>query len=156
MAIMRAPKANGFLQDLAQFEVEVSSMNKMNLTVTINGTAYAVEVEKTGESASPLAKKSIPSPSVAMPVSVSKESIIEPTPTISDGDTKISAPMPGKVNKINVKAGDTVHTGDLLLILEAMKMMNEIASPVNGTIKSVNVQAGDSVKPGQILILLSV
>lgn len=133
-------------------------MNKMNLTITINGTAYAVEVEKTGESVSPLAKKSAPSPSIASPVSIAQEnkSPAEPEPQISDGDTKISAPMPGKVNKINVKPGDTVHTGDLLLILEAMKMMNEIASPVNGTIKSVNVQAGDSVKPGQILISLSV
>jgi glutaconyl-CoA/methylmalonyl-CoA decarboxylase subunit gamma len=133
-------------------------MNKMNLTVTINGTSYAVEVEKNGESASSPGKKSTPAPSIPMPVSIAKENknIVEPEPQLSAGDTKISAPMPGKVNKINVKAGDTVHTGDLLLILEAMKMMNEIASPVNGTIKSVNVQAGDSVKPGQILISLSV
>jgi len=130
-------------------------MNKMNLKITINGTAYDVEVEKIGESSSSPAPKSIPAPSIAIPVPAPKESTPQPAVQLSAGDTKISAPMPGKVNKVNVKTGDTVHTGDLLLILEAMKMMNEIASPVTGTIKSVSVQAGDNVKPGQILILLS-
>ena len=63
--------------------------------------------------------------------------------------------MPGKVSAIQVKVGDKVKPGDMLLILEAMKMMNEISAPVSGTVKSVNTAAGDNVKPGQILIVLS-
>jgi len=71
------------------------------------------------------------------------------------GDTTVPSPMPGKVNAIQVKPGDKVKPGDMLLILEAMKMMNEISSPISGTVKSVNTAAGDNVKPGQILIVLS-
>ena len=61
--------------------------------------------------------------------------------------------MPGKVSKIVAKAGDAVKKGDVVLMLEAMKMQNEIAAPVDGTVKSINVDVNENVKPGQIMLL---
>ena len=62
--------------------------------------------------------------------------------------------MPGKVSKIVAKAGDAVKKGDVVLILEAMKMQNEIAAPVDGTVKSINVDVNENVKPGQIMAVI--
>ena len=64
----------------------------------------------------------------------------------------IKAPMPGLIIDLKIKAGDTVNTGDALLILEAMKMENVLKSPSSATVRSVKVRKGDSVEKGQILI----
>lgn len=64
----------------------------------------------------------------------------------------VKAPMPGLIVDLRIQAGDTVQTGDALLVLEAMKMENILKSPGDGTIKSINVKKGDSVEKGQILI----
>ncbi len=66
----------------------------------------------------------------------------------------MTAPMPGSVSKIVAKEGQTVKKGDVVLMLEAMKMQNEIMAPVGGTVKSINVAAGESVKPGQIMAVI--
>lgn len=63
--------------------------------------------------------------------------------------------MPGKVSKVNKKAGDKVAKGECIMILEAMKMQNEIGSPTSGTIKSIHVNKGDNVKPGFIMVVIS-
>ena len=64
------------------------------------------------------------------------------------------APMPGKIVKLVASVGQAVNAGDTLLILEAMKMQNEIAAPCAGTVKSFSVNAGDSVKPGQAMVVV--
>ncbi|WP_019554020.1 biotin/lipoyl-containing protein [Propionispira raffinosivorans] len=131
-------------------------MNKMDLNITINGVSYAVEVEKTGGSSTvPLAPVT---PSiVAVPAAPVAAKALAPASEVAvlAGDTAIPAPMPGKVSKVNVKAGDQAKKGDVLLILEAMKMQNEISAPVDGTVKAVNISGGDNVKPGQVLVILS-
>ena len=66
----------------------------------------------------------------------------------------IRAPMPGRVVEVFVEAGDQVDTGDVVLILEAMKMENELRSPGKATVKSVNVKPGDSVAGNQLLVAL--
>ena len=73
---------------------------------------------------------------------------------VAAGDTPLTAPMPGKVSKIVAKAGDAVKKGDVVLMLEAMKMQNEIAAPVDGTVKSINVDVNENVKPGQIMAVI--
>lgn len=70
----------------------------------------------------------------------------------SAGANTVTAPMPGTIVKINVKAGDAVKKGDVFLVLEAMKMENDITSPADCTIASVNVSQGASVSTGDILI----
>ena len=113
-------------------------------TITVNGTAYEVEVEEAGvvASAPKAAPKAAPAPApkAAAPVAA--------------GATTVSAPMPGKVLSINVKAGDAVKAGDVLLILEAMKMQNEIMAPADGTVSDVRVSAGQTVATGDVMIVL--
>jgi glutaconyl-CoA decarboxylase len=62
--------------------------------------------------------------------------------------------MPGKVLSVNVKPGDKVEAGDVLLILEAMKMQNEIMAPEDGTVSDVRVSAGDTVATGDVMVVL--
>ena len=70
------------------------------------------------------------------------------------GSITVEAPMPGKVLSVNVKAGDKVEAGDVLLILEAMKMQNEIMAPEDGTVSDVRVSAGDTVATGDVMVVL--
>lgn len=133
-------------------------MNKMDLTITINGTSYSVEVEKTGGSIAPSAPRAaVASPVAAAPVAPPPPPKAAPQAApvpVSAGDTTIKAPMPGKVNKVNIKVGDKVTKGDVLMFLEAMKMQNEIAASVDGVIKVVNVSNDENVKPGQVLAVI--
>ncbi|MBR7073050.1 MAG: biotin/lipoyl-binding protein [Eubacterium sp.] len=116
-----------------------------NYTVTVNGVAYNVTVEEGASTPAPQPVQTVQAPSA--PVATVNNA--------SQGNIKIEAPMPGNVLDIKVKVGDTVSSGDSVLILEAMKMENEIVSPSDGTIASVNVNKGDSVEAGQLLITLS-
>ena len=116
--------------------------------VNVNGVAYTVEVAEEGVvAAAPVAAAPVAAPAPA-PVAA-------PAPAaVAAGDTPLTAPMPGKVSKIVAKAGDTVKKGDVVLMLEAMKMQNEIAAPVDGTVKSINVNVNENVKPGQIMAVI--
>ena len=68
----------------------------------------------------------------------------------SDGE--VHPLMPGGIIEVNVQAGDVVHEGDVLLVLEAMKMQNEVVAPVSGTVTEVNVRAGDNVDRGTLMV----
>ena len=74
---------------------------------------------------------------------------------MSAGSSTITAPMPGKVLDVKVSAGSVVKSGDLVLLLEAMKMENEIFAPADGTVADVRVRSGDSVNTGDVLVVLS-
>ncbi len=106
--------------------------------VNVNGTSYEVEVEEIKGEVQP-AKKEIPAPAAKAPAA----------PGAAD---TISAPMPGTVISINVKVGDSFKRGQVLLVLEAMKMENEILAPRDGRVVNVNAQKGSSVNSGDILI----
>ena len=71
------------------------------------------------------------------------------------GATKVTAPMPGTILGVKVNPGDSVKKGQVLLILEAMKMENEIVAPVDGTIATVNVSKGTSVNAGDLLVSMN-
>ena len=73
---------------------------------------------------------------------------------VAAGATTVSAPMPGKVLSVNVKVGDAVKAGDVLMILEAMKMQNEIMAPADGTVSDVRVSAGQTVGTGDVMIVM--
>ena len=105
-------------------------------TITVNGTAYEVEVEEAGvvASAPKAAPKAAPAPAAAPAPKAAPAPAPKAAAPVAAGATTVSAPMPGKVLSINVKAGDAVKSGDVLLILEAMKMQNEIMAPADGTI----------------------
>jgi len=117
------------------------TMKKYN--VTVNGTAYEVMVEEVTGGAAP-APAAAPAP-VTAPAPAAAPAVGE----------QISSPMPGTILKVNVAVGQAVKSGDVLMILEAMKMENEIMAPRNGTVTAVSVNEGAAVESGTLLCTLA-
>ena len=119
-------------------------------TITVNGVAYDVTVEEKNSgvvSAPKAVEKSAPvasAPVASAPQAAAKE-----------GNVAVSAPMPGKILAVKAKEGDSVKAGDVLLVLEAMKMENDIVAPQDGVVASINVRVGDSVESGAKLASLN-
>ena len=111
--------------------------------ITVNGTTYVVQVEEV--EAGSAQKTPAPMPKKAPSV---------PKPSVKAGSVSVKAPMPGNIIKINVKAGDSVKRGDVLCILEAMKMENEIFAPSDGTVASVEITQGATVATDAVLVTL--
>lgn len=123
-----------------------------NLIVTVNGVAYNVTVEEgTGAAAASAPVAAAPA---AAPVPAAAPAA-PAAPAGAAGSVTVTAPMPGNILDVKVKAGDSVKAGDTLLILEAMKMENEISAPQDGTIASVNVRKGDVVNSGDLLCTMN-
>lgn len=122
-----------------------------NYTITVNGNVYDVTVEEgasTGAVASaPVAPKAAPK---AAPAPAAK-----PAATGSAGSVKINAPMPGKIVAVKANVGDAVKKGQVVLVLEAMKMENDIVAPEDGTVASVNVAVGSAVEAGETIATLN-
>lgn len=129
-------------------------MKKYN--VTVNGVVYEVLVEEAGEAVSAPAPAAAPAPAVS-PVQATKAAPATPKKAASApaGATTINAPMPGTILKVNVSTGANVKKGDILCILEAMKMENEILAPNDGKVASVNVTNGQAVSTGDLLVSLN-
>ena len=122
-------------------------MKKFNITV--NGTAYEVEVEEVkAGGAAPVARPAAPVAAAPAPAPAA------PAAAAGAGETAVEAPMPGKVIKVVAAAGTAVKSGDVVIILEAMKMQNEICAPCDGTVKAVNVSAGQTVTAGQAMAII--
>lgn len=126
--------------------------------VTVNGIAYQVSVDEVGAFAAPVAVAPAPvAAPVAAPAPVAAAPVAAPAPVAAApvaGGTKINAPMPGTILDVRTAAGSTVKKGDILLILEAMKMENEILSPADGTVAQVLVGKGASVNSGDVLVVI--
>ena len=127
-----------------------------NYRITVNGTTYDVAVEETGASSAPVAAAPAAAPApVAAPAAAPAPA---PAPAAaasgSAGSVVVSAPMPGKILGVKTEVGKAVKKGEVLLILEAMKMENEIVAPQDGTVASINVQTGSQVEPGDTLVTL--
>ena len=123
-------------------------MKKYNIVV--NGTMYQVEVEEVG--GVPSAPKAAPAPAPAPAAAAPAPAPAAPAAPVAAGDKAIVAPMPGTVLDVRVSAGQAVKAGDILLILEAMKMENEILAPHDGTIDTVSVAKGSAVNSGDALV----
>ena len=108
--------------------------------VTVNGTVYEIELEELIGTA--------PAPAAASPAAPA------PAAAAPEGGEQVTAPMPGTILSINVAAGDTVKRGQVLMILEAMKMENEIMCPCDGKVVSVNTSKGSSVESGTLLCVI--
>lgn len=121
-----------------------------NYTITVNNTAYNVTVEEVGEFAN--------SPQSAVPVAPKASAPAPAAPTVAPGgagSVKVEAPMPGTILDVKVSVGDAVKSGDVLFVLEAMKMENDIVAPEDGTIASIDINKGDSVEAGQVIATLN-
>ncbi|MCE5285402.1 MAG: biotin/lipoyl-binding protein [Pelosinus sp.] len=127
-------------------------MKKFN--VKINGVAYEVEVDEV-KTAVAAVKAAAPAAAPAKPAAPAPAAAPAAKAEVGAGDTAVNAPMPGKIVKIITEVGKQVKAGDVLVVLEAMKMQNEITAPKAGVVKGINVTAGQGVKPGEVLVVLS-
>lgn len=133
----------------------------MKYKVTLNGKTYEVEVEKGKailldeyEALAP-APAQTAAPAVAAPVAPAPAPAAPAAPVnLADGET-VSAPMPGNIIRVDVKQGDTVKEGQILVILEAMKMENEIVAPKDGTVAQVVTSKGAVVDTGSPLVIIA-
>jgi biotin carboxyl carrier protein len=120
-------------------------MKKYNITV--NGTVYEVMVEEVSSNGAVSAAPVVAAPVAAAPVAA-------PAAAPAGGE-KVSAPMPGNILAVNVSNGQSVKSGDILFILEAMKMENEILAPCDGVVSAVSVTKGQSVETGALLCTIA-
>ena len=121
-----------------------------NYKVNVNGTEYKVSIELISETeaAAPVAA---PAPAAA-PAPVAAPAA--PAAAAPAGGEKVNAPMPGTILSVNVKVGDAVKKGQVLVVLEAMKMENEIMAPVDGTVTFVGVNQGATVESGSAICVI--
>ncbi|MCI8578519.1 MAG: biotin/lipoyl-binding protein [Lachnospiraceae bacterium] len=121
-----------------------------NYTITVNGNVYNVTVEEgtTAGVVQTAAPKAVPKVAAAPAAA--------PAPAAgAAGSVTVAAPMPGKILAVKASVGQAVKKGDVIMVLEAMKMENDIVAPQDGTIASVNAAVGDSVESGATLATMN-
>ena len=121
--------------------------------IKINDKEYMVEMEEIGAPAAPIAA-AVPAAAVAPAAPLAAAPVAEAAPApaappVSGNGTTMEAPMPGKVLKVLVKAGETVKENQPIIVLEAMKMENEIVAPKGGVLSAVYVNEGSAIDAGQ-------
>lgn len=131
----------------------------MKYKVTLNGKTYEVEVEHGKAVLLDEYEALAPAPSVSAPSApaIVPETSATPAPAplnLASGET-VSAPMPGNIIRVDVKEGDKVTSGQVLVILEAMKMENEIVAPKDGTVAQVVTSKGAVVETGSPLVVIA-
>ena len=127
----------------------------MKYKITLNGRTYEVEVE--AGKAMLLSEYEAVAPAAPGPVQAAAEPAAPAAaaaPAVTGAGEAVNAPMPGTILKVNVAPGQTVKEGDVLCILEAMKMENEIMAPKNGTVTQVLISKGSSVDTGAPLVVI--
>lgn len=129
-----------------------------NLKITVNGVAYDVQVEEMGTSSAPAAAPVAAAVPAAAPAPTPKAEapVAAPAPKAAPAaDAEVVAsPMPGSIVNVAVSVGQSVKKGDVLVVLEAMKMENEIMAAHDATVAAVHVNKGDSVESGTPLVSL--
>ncbi len=123
------------------YNVDIKEVANNNVKIEVNGTPYSVEIEREVKTTKTptIVRKQLPKTKAKAPVAASSLKTIK-------------APLPGNIFKINISEGDSVKKGDVLLIMEAMKMENNILAEHDGTIKSLKVKEGDAVLQNDILL----
>jgi len=141
------------------YEVEIEEVEGNIAKVNVNGIPFEVELQQPINAAKhpTIVKPKVeaPKPVAAAPVAApaAAQPAAQPAAPVGSGNA-VKAPLPGTINAINVKVGDTVAVGDIVLVLEAMKMQNNIESEYAGTVTAINVNQGDSVMEGATLLVI--
>ena len=128
-----------------QYNVTIGDINDNIAQVEVNGTSYKVELEK--------------APAVAPKTTVVRQAVAQTTvvnkPAVAGaGKSGVKSPLPGVILDIKVNVGDTVKKGQTIIILEAMKMENNINADKDGTVTAISVNKGDSVLEGSVLVTI--
>ena len=140
------------------YEVKIEDINESSTMarVNVNGTKYDVEIEG-GKAAATKKPQVVAVPQTATDISVTPKTPIATKPAAAPaagGGAKVTCPLPGTIISINVKEGDTVAAGQTVVVLEAMKMENNIDAERGGVVKQVLVQAGATVMEGDVLLVI--
>ena len=143
------------------YAVEIQDIEGNIANVTVNGIPFEVEMKqpvKAGKQKVKLSEerrvKSEESNSSSSATNASSATTTQPAAAAASGK-QVVAPLPGTINEIKVKVGDKVNAGDTVVILEAMKMQNNIEAETSGTITSINVNKGDAVMEGDTLVTIA-
>lgn len=123
-----------------------------NYEVEIDGKLYRVTIEEISENERSEPKEAVQTQS--QPQQSQEQTQASPAPTATSGRESVTAPMPGNIYKVQAKAGQAVKEGETVIVLEAMKMENEIVAPADGTISAINVTEGQAVEADDVLFEL--
>lgn len=137
-----------FKIDGAEYTANVEEKEDGKLAVTVNGKAYEVEVP--GHQAATTKVKPI-KPAAAAPTAAAAPAPATPKKATGAGQA-VTAPLPGTITSIEVKEGDAVKAGQTIIVMEAMKMANNITAECDGTVKAILVQQGAQVQSGDALV----
>ena len=147
------------------YEVEIAEVEGKIAKVNVNGIPFEIEMQKpinaakhpqlaaSKKVASVAAVETPAAAAAAAPVAASQPAPAAAQPAAAGGNA-VKAPLPGTINEILVTVGQQVNVGDTVLVLEAMKMQNNIEAEYAGTVKSINVNKGDSVMEGAVLLTI--
>lgn len=135
-----------------EYNVAVNSFSGDSAEVTVNGVTYQVKIGSS-DGDSPSTSAVIPSVTAA-PVMEEKSAASTPTVAAAGAGRPVNSPLPGVIVEVKVKVGDSVKEGQVVAVLEAMKMENEIQSEYSGTVTSINVSQGDSILEGAPIVTI--
>ena len=131
-----------------QYNVFIKSVKDNIASLTVNGAEYEVEVEGVKTAPTKVVNKGIQTPQLQ-----SEEPVVKPA-KLSGNAIPLKSPLPGVILDVKVKEGNSVKAGQTLLILEAMKMENNVEADRDGVIETINVRKGDSVLEGDVLLTI--
>lgn len=137
------------------YDVEIEEVEGNIAKVNVNGIPFEVELKQPIKPTSSLNKVKVEAPKpVAKAPAAAPAAAPATTPAPAGAGTAIKSPLPGTITDVKVNVGDKVNAGDVVLVLEAMKMQNNIESETTGTVTSIAVKPGDSVMEGSVLLTI--
>ena len=138
------------------YDVEIEEVEGNLAKVSVNGIPFEVELKRPINPVHAIKKPKVAAPKPAAPAPAPAAAAPKPAaPAAAPGSgNPVTAPLPGTISSISVKVGDQVNVGDTVLVLEAMKMQNNIEAEYAGTVTSIVVNPGDSVMEGAVLLTI--
>ena len=137
------------------YEVDIMEVEGSLAKVSVNGTEFEVEMKEPISTGKTFNRAKAVKPMAAPVTGSAPEPAKTPEPVKAGEGTKICSPLPGTITSVAVKVGDAVAAGDTVVVLEAMKMQNNIEPETAGTVTSVMVNVGDSVMEGAVLVTIA-
>ena len=136
------------------YEVNIKDIEGTIAHVSVNGTDFEVELKQPISTGKQLNRPKSIKPQAA-PVTGEVQKNTTPAPVKAGEGTKVCSPLPGTITSVSVKVGDAVAAGDTVVVLEAMKMQNNVETETAGTVTSVMVNTGDTVMEGTVLVTIA-